>query len=143
MAERFKIVLGVINIILKDNKVLLLLRKNKFDGGTYSLPGGCMEPDETPLQNSIKEIKEETNLDVKIKNVEVVSSIYRHLPTWQALELVVLVKKFSGEPKNMEPDKSEKLEWFDLDKLPKKISGYALKGIQNYLNKERHSDIKY
>ena len=43
MAERFKLVGGVFNLILRDGKVLMELRKNKFDAGLYSLVGGCME----------------------------------------------------------------------------------------------------
>ena len=33
MAERFKLVGGVFNLILRDGQVLMELRKNKFDAG--------------------------------------------------------------------------------------------------------------
>ena len=58
MAERFKLVGGVFNLILRDGKVLMELRKNKFDAGLYSLVGGCMEDGETVKQAAVREIKE-------------------------------------------------------------------------------------
>ena len=144
MNDRFKIVLGVINIILNQKgQVLLLLRKNKFDAGLYSIPGGCVEEIETVKYNAVKEIKEETNLDVKEEDVSIISSMYRNTASWHAVELVSVVKRFSGELKNMEPDKSEKLEWFDLDKLPDNMSLYALNAINNFKNGTVFNEVNY
>ena len=49
-------------IIVKDNKVLLI-RHNK---GHWGFPKGHMEDGETEVQTAIREVKEETGLDVKI-----------------------------------------------------------------------------
>jgi ADP-ribose pyrophosphatase YjhB (NUDIX family) len=141
--ERFKVVLGVINIITRYGRVLLLLRKNKFDAGLYSLPGGCLEKFEHAKQVAIREIKEETNLTVKEENVEIVSSIYRNMESWQSIELVTVIKDFTGELINMEPDKSERLEWHHIDNLPKNMSKYALKAIENYRNKTAFAEVDY
>ena len=52
-------------IIIKDNKFLILRRKSDdFMGGTCELPSGNMESGEDISTALIREIKEESNLDV-------------------------------------------------------------------------------
>ena len=52
-------------IIIKDNKFLILRRKSDdFMGGTCELPSGNMESGEDIPTALIREIKEESNLDV-------------------------------------------------------------------------------
>ena len=43
MGERFKLFGCVISLIMRDNKILMILRKNKPDVGNYNLVGGRME----------------------------------------------------------------------------------------------------
>lgn len=146
MTERFKLVGGVFCLILKDNKVLMELRKNKFDAGMYSLVGGCMEDGETVKQAAVREIKEETNLEVLEKDVDVISVFHRITPkpdNWQSIEFVLLVKAFSGNPDLMENNVCGDLRWFELDNLPQNISLYAKQAIDNYINKERFSEINF
>lgn len=51
-------------IILKDDMVLVMYRKK--DGEEYYVfPGGHMREDETPLENAVREIEEETTIIVK------------------------------------------------------------------------------
>lgn len=55
-------------IVVLDNKILLLKRvKPSTDGlGFWELPGGGLEYGETPNQALIRELKEETGLDIVI-----------------------------------------------------------------------------
>ena len=55
-------------IVVLDNKILLLKRvKPSTDGlGLWELPGGGLEYGETPNQALIRELKEETGLDIVI-----------------------------------------------------------------------------
>ena len=49
-------------------KQLLLIKKQKgkaFEEGLYYVPGGKLEQNETPIACAVRELKEETNLDVK------------------------------------------------------------------------------
>jgi len=54
-------------LIRKDRKVLLLKRSltDTWMPGKWGLPGGIIEPGETPREAAIRETKEETSLDVK------------------------------------------------------------------------------
>ena len=52
-------------VILKENTILM--EKIVIDGRAfYSLPGGTIEPGETPEQAVIRELTEECNLDVEV-----------------------------------------------------------------------------
>ncbi len=48
-------------------RVLLVLRGNEPDRGTWSLPGGRVEPGETAEQAIVREMKEETGLVVEVE----------------------------------------------------------------------------
>lgn len=53
-------------IVNSSNKVLILTRKiDDFMGGIKELPSGNLESGETIYDGLVREIKEETNLDVK------------------------------------------------------------------------------
>ncbi|OQK56226.1 hypothetical protein XM77_c11638 [Vibrio vulnificus] len=54
---------GVAGVILNENKELLLQQKSD---GTWSLPAGMIEPQESPVQALIREVREETGLAVKV-----------------------------------------------------------------------------
>ncbi|MDM8530258.1 NUDIX domain-containing protein [Anaerolineales bacterium HSG25] len=53
-------------ILDKDNKILVMYRNRKGRGIYYVFPGGGIEPGETPEQACLREIKEETNLQVTL-----------------------------------------------------------------------------
>ena len=52
-------------IIIENNKVLLIQQKK----GNWGFPKGRVEKNETECETAIREVKEETNLDVKIEDV--------------------------------------------------------------------------
>jgi len=66
--ENIKFHITVKGIVIYKNKVLILKRvKPSTDGlGYWELPGGGLEYGETPHQALIRELKEETGLDIKI-----------------------------------------------------------------------------
>jgi len=51
--------------VVKDNKILMVRRQsNDYLGGVYELPGGGVDEGETIIDGAIRELKEETGLDV-------------------------------------------------------------------------------
>ena len=66
--ENIRFHITVKGIVVYDQKVLILKRvRPSSDGlGYWELPGGGLEYGETPHQALIRELKEETNLDIKI-----------------------------------------------------------------------------
>lgn len=56
-------------IIIRDDK-LLVMKRNKFGRHYYTLIGGGIDFNETPEQSLVREVKEETGLDItKYKQV--------------------------------------------------------------------------
>lgn len=65
--------------IFKDGKILLVHESN----GTWSLPGGWCDVNVSVEENTIKEVKEEAGLDVRVKRVIAVQDREKHnLPVY-------------------------------------------------------------
>ena len=61
-------------VIFKDNKILLTHEKN----GTWSLPGGWCDVLESVKSNTLKEVKEETELDVETIKIIAIQDRNKH-----------------------------------------------------------------
>ena len=57
--------LGVYGLIVKDNKIALILKSRGAYTGKLDLPGGSIEHGERPEDTLVREIKEELDADVK------------------------------------------------------------------------------
>jgi mutator protein MutT len=130
-------------IIIEGNKILLIHRL-KEGREYYVLPGGGIEPAETPEQTVIRETKEETNLDVarcellwKFKD-EFHDGVY------------FLAKEFKGRTKIIGPELEDmnennvyELKWVALKEL-KNLTVYPLpirnRIIKKFLKKVRRGN---
>jgi len=92
---------------------ILLCYRN--DLKKWNLPGGRMEDNETPWEAAIREVKEETSLDVKIdKLIGVYSkSDINDLSFYFKATVLNGVAQISKE--------SAKVEYFEIDNLPQNI----------------------
>ena len=52
-------------ILVKDGKILLLLRRLGWKTGYWGPPGGHIDPGETPKQAAVRETFEEAGLRIK------------------------------------------------------------------------------
>jgi 8-oxo-dGTP diphosphatase len=110
---------GVGVYILNSKKQLLLQhRTSKHAYGTWAAPGGHLEFGESFFDCAKREAKEETGIDVQeIKVIGVSNDVYKEEGKHYVTPAVRVIS-FSGEPKIMEPEKCDRMEWFDLDNLP-------------------------
>lgn len=137
--------LGCGALIVNDkNQILLMRRTGKSQGGMrdiWSRPGGTVEFGERVEEAIKREIKEELNVDIELfgperyhDDIRKEDGIKKH---WIACGC--FAKIIGGDLKNMEPDKHDKLEWFDLDNLPEKVIEYtkiSIEEFKEYLNKK-------
>ena len=103
----------------KDGKILIGERINNHVP-YYSIPGGHLDPGETFEECAIREMKEETDLDIIDPRV---IDVTNNLETYQKeglynISIHLLAKDYSGILKNMEPDKCSEWLWVDPKKLP-------------------------
>ena len=116
--KRPKVGVGV--FIIRDGKILLGKRKGSHGAGEYSLPGGHLEWFETLQQCCIREVREETNIELdEIDPIGFTNDLFpydhKHYVTLYFMSIV----ESDTEEKLMEPDKCEKWDWFDMENLPK------------------------
>jgi len=56
-------------VVRRDGKILLIKRKNDPFKGKWALPGGFVECGETTEGAIIREVKEETNVDIEVEGL--------------------------------------------------------------------------
>jgi ADP-ribose pyrophosphatase YjhB (NUDIX family) len=110
--------IGAIVAVLQGDSILLTLRQ---DFPIWCLPGGTVEPGETVAETAMREVSEETGLEVRLTRLV---GIYSRPQSMQGGGHEVL---FTGEPVQgiIRPDGKEslKVEWFKMDCLPDQLAG--------------------
>ncbi len=139
--ERFKIIPAVYLVLIKDNKILLSRRYNTgyFDGD-YSLPAGHLDGNETLKQAMIREAKEEIDMFLDPADLELAHTMNRKILNNERMDFFFTAKKWQGEPKIMEPDKCDDLNWLESNNLPKNIIPYIRQAINSILNNIIYSE---
>ena len=91
--------------------------------GYWTVPAGHVDKLEGPIAAAIRELKEETGVDADIESLS--EPLVYFYPADDGLHervsLFFEVKSYRGLPQNMEPNKADSGEWFDLSDLPEKI----------------------
>lgn len=102
-------------VIFKKNKILLVHEND----GTWSLPGGWCDVLQSVASNTIKEVKEETGLDVKPNRIIAVQDRNKHnkpIFAYGICKIFVLCDLLGGEfVPNIE---TTEIGYFSLDSLP-------------------------
>ena len=120
--ERVRVGVGV--MILKNNKVLLGIRKGSHGAGEYAFPGGHLEYMESFEECARREVREETGMEIGELEFSLLANIKEYKPK-HYVHVGLIAKWVSGEPRVMEPDKCEGWAWYDLDNLPEGVFGPA------------------
>lgn len=131
---------GAAAIILNNKNQILL--QSRADRDKWGLPGGCQELGERFQDTIIREIKEETNLDVKEEDLELVDIVSgesrrNDYPNGDIVinnTVLYCIKKYSGELKW--DNESKNMNFFDIDELPENQNDPDL--IQIYLKRREN-----
>lgn len=126
-------------VIWKDNKILIGKRKEeKMLGGLWEFPGGKQNKDETIQETVIREVKEETDLDIRIESQYCsINHAYTHFKiTLHAFKTSIV----SGTEK---AQSATELKWASIEdckKLPfPKANLKVFEAISESNLKDRHS----
>jgi 8-oxo-dGTP diphosphatase len=102
---------GAVVLIEKDGQVLVGRRSGGYGAKKWGLPQGFIEFDEDFITGAIREVKEETGLDIEIRSILSVVSNFLS-PALHTLAIVLLARVIGGEL--YAADDLEALEWFPL-----------------------------
>ena len=122
MEETKQVKVGVgVFVINGGGKFLVQKRHGAHGQGTWSLPGGHLEFGEEFSDTAIREVREETGMQVDtVRFVAVTNDIFesehkQYVTIWVACDWV------EGEPINMEPEKCLEQRWVTFDELPEPL----------------------
>ena len=113
---------GAAAIIVNENGQILL--QSRADNDRWGLPGGCQELGERFEDTIIREVKEETNLNITEDNLELIAIVSgnsrrNEYPNGDVVinnTALYCVKNYSGEIKW--DSESKDMKFFDLNNLP-------------------------
>ena len=108
---------GVAAVVADNGRWLVLRRAGAHGAGTWGLPGGHQEFGESPEQTAVREVAEETGLQVVATarlgfTDDPMPEIGRHYVT-----LFLACEPVAGEARVAEPDKATELAWLTPDEL--------------------------
>ena len=142
MYKQNKLVRKVCAVVKSGNKILVYIKNNK----AY-LIGGSVEPNEKTRDAVVREVLEETGINVKI--TKYLTKIYysvkwqfedksfdnKRVEFYYLCEPIEYVTNLKLKGLDGEFDKNEKLIWCDIKNLKKyKLNEKELKIINNFLN---------
>ena len=135
-----KIGVGFGILVLMEDKILLGKRhenpekaSSELKGeGTWTMPGGKLHFGETFEAGAKRELKEETNLELKRCKIICVNNDM--IESAHFITIGILCEDFEGELEIMEPEEITEWKWFDLDDLPKPLYFPSRKILDNYLS---------
>lgn len=134
-------------ILRRKNQIAMVLRRNTgYMDGYYGLPAGKGEWFEHFTSAAAREAKEEAGVHIDERDLKFVHLVHRHgedriakkFMDW--VDVYFEAEKWEGEPYNAEEEKSEKLDWIDLDNLSENIVPPQRAALEQISRGERYSE---
>lgn len=110
--------IGVGVIVRRGSKVLVGLRRGAHGAGSWALPGGHLEPGESPEDCAKREVQEETGLEISVPRRGPWSTDLFETEGRQYVTLFMVADAPAGEPTIREPEKCAEWRWCDWADLP-------------------------
>jgi len=103
-------------ILVKEDKVLLAMKKRGFGKGRWNGAGGKQKGKETIEEAATRETKEEIGVDVgSLQKVATLDFYFSENLEWNQRVTVFIVKEWKGEPLETEEMAPK---WFKVNNLP-------------------------
>ncbi|MFD3512866.1 NUDIX domain-containing protein [Streptomyces sp. NPDC058657] len=110
---------GVTAVVFDDEGRVLLGRRS--DNGEWSVVGGIPEPGEQPAQAAVREVFEETAVEIEVERIVLVQTLrpvqYGNGDICQFMDITVACRAIGGEAR-VNDEESLEVGWFPVDALP-------------------------
>ncbi|MFE5089201.1 NUDIX hydrolase [Streptomyces sp. NPDC056638] len=111
---------SVAGVVVREDGRLLAIRR--ADNGTWELPGGVLELDETPEAGVVREVLEETGIHVEVDEL---TGVYKN--TTRGIVALVFRCKPSGGTERTSAE-STAVEWLTQEQISERMSEvYAIR----------------
>jgi len=110
-------------IIMKDQSILLVQRKNEPFQGFWALPGGFVEYGETTEQAVMREVREETGLETIVQGLLGVYSDPNRDPRGHTITIAYFMTTVGGTL--IAGDDAAEVRYFKRDELPRLAFDHA------------------
>ena len=129
--ERLKLRVAAYCFLIKEDTILLSRRfSTGWRDGDYSVPAGHLEEGEGVMDTLVREVQEETGVELRVEDVELAHVMHRK-PV-QYIDFFFVTRRWSGEPAIMEKDKCDDMRWFSLHDLPEHMVPSVRSAIEQY-----------
>lgn len=140
MTSRFRVVPAAYVALVRDGdqgpEVLLQLRRGTgfMDGRWAHGAAGHVERGESALRAAAREAVEELGVGVLEDDLSHVATLHRtvatHGPVEERMDLFLSARRWSGEPRLLEPEKSAGLRWWPLAALPDELVPHERQALE-------------
>lgn len=111
--------LAALAVVMKDNQLLLVKRRNEPDAGLWGFPGGHVDLGETCMDAAARELQEETGIiglpRQYLTNVDVITRDETDSVEFHFLLAAVLCEYVSGIPEAR--DDVSDARWYSVDEI--------------------------
>lgn len=126
--------------VVQDGNVMLVRRGIEPFKGHWDIPGGFLGPDEHPEDGAVREVQEETGLQVRVTDlVGIFVDVYGEGASEHTLNVYYRAEVVGGEP---EPcTDAVEIGWFAPDELPEDIAfEHAREALSQWAVFEQRAD---
>ena len=102
-------------VVFDNGRLLLVKRAHEPYIGKWTIPAGFMEWGESPEETTVRELKEETNLEVEIQGL---FHVYAGSDDPRTRAVLILYFAISVTSEVIAGDDASDARWFALDELP-------------------------
>jgi ADP-ribose pyrophosphatase YjhB (NUDIX family) len=113
------VAVAVSAFIQDDRGRILMIRRT--DNNLYSIPGGQLEPGETLTQATMREVREETGIDIEVTGIIGIYSNPNHVIAYddgevrQEFSICFRARPIRGVPHTSQ--ESSEVDWIEITKL--------------------------
>jgi len=132
--DKAQFIIGSFGLIFDEQDRILLVHRTDYD--LWNLPGGTLEDCESPMSAVKREIKEETGLDIEVARL---TSVYNKAEK-NSISFTFLCKVIGGQI--ILSDESDKIKYFEINKIPSNTVPSQVERIKNYLEKPNEVSLK-
>ena len=117
--------------LLLDPAGCVLLVRQTYGRRLWGLPGGVVDPGETPVDAAIREAREEVGVDVQVEAL--IGMYLLQGGGWpDVLAHVFLARIERGTPRVVDAGEIERVEWRDLMDLPEPLLPDAAAALEDW-----------